>query len=426
MRRRRGITIIIILLASALLAVITLSVAAMGSRNLIHASTEADQMQALYAAEAGAREKLWEYKTGNTAPIAEKSLPGALGNYTVDVYPSGTGPNGIFIPADHHYIYATGRTPNGARRSVGWLVTRSDSNFSMAILAKQEIVVNAGCVTDTYNSTVGLVVPDYKPHLANVGVTEATGRVKAEGVIGKHSSGPKAKILGPNGSTQAAVVTAGTQGTNFATFDNSGIQTTWPALTAVEVGRTTPGVAKKADGLGTHQWLLPKSLGEGEYEVVEAKNGGVVHLNCTTVPNNTVQKFILKELVMEGVTSQLRLEVLPGQNVTCEIYIDGGAVKLKDGAIVNPLSKPESLQFNVAQGGGNPEVVGGAAAFYVLYAPYREVVVQGAEIYGSIKADKVTIAENSGRPGKVHFDECLQKASMTGAGSATVVSAQRF
>lgn len=422
MRRRRGITIIIILLASALLAVVTLSVVAMGSRNLIHASTEADQMQALYAAEAGAREKLWEYKTGNTSPIAEKSLPNGLANYTVDVYPSGTGPNGIFIPADHHYIYATGRTPNGARRRVGWLVNRSNSNFNMAILAKQEIVVEEGCVTDTYNSTVGVVVPDYKPHLANIGVTESTGTVKAAGIIGMHSSGPKAKILGPNGSTRASVVTTGVQGTNYASFDNSGIQTTWPPLTATEVGRTTSGVAKKADGPLRHEWLLPKSLGEGEYEVVEAKNGGVVHLNCTTVPNNTVQKFIIKELVMEGLLSQLRLEVLPGQNVTCEIYIDGGAVKLKDGAIVNPLSKPESLQFNIAQGGGNPEVVGGAAAYYVIYAPYQEVVVQGAEIFGSIKADKVKVAQT----GKVHFDECLQNASMNGAGSATVVSQQRF
>ncbi|MBI3925357.1 MAG: hypothetical protein HY319_07460 [Armatimonadetes bacterium] len=438
MKNRRGIAIIVVLLCTALLSVVALAITTLGSTNLLHAHSETEGLNALYAARAGAWLKAAQIRNGDAADLAAPQSMGAGAEFTVKVYAEGeTVPAADFVsrsvpftvPSSEGvvwYVLATGRSANGTRRQLGLLLVETSGNYDFAVFANKKIEIKGGpggmAYTDTWDSSVDEFRDSQAP-LAKIGVnTEEEQSIVFGGIaerIGKTSTAPGGAADVFAGPAAPGTAVKGDKGGEFRSFQNLAQPRTLDPVDPPFPSEDTKVV--KLERAAT------QSIEEGGYGDVTLEGGAVLKLNTATAKGDPAI-FVFKSLTMLGAPGsapEIQIDH-QGTGKGVLIYVEGD-VKMEKGGLVNDLKDPSEFELQVTDGHSVLlEAEGrGIQAYYVCHAPGCDIKVAGGEVFGALVGNQVTIESKNGRDGAVHYDLQL-KNGRTGTRNLSLISIQRL
>lgn len=413
----RGIAVILVLLALAVLAVISAALVVTSSAGLQQANVNTEGSRALYAAEAGLNWKLAQLKAKNDGNVA-MDLGTEVGRFEVQVFSTGKSPRpGFTVPSSCFYILSTGWSPDGLRRQVGMLVKRSESAFNLAVLANKKIQMDADCYTDTYDSSGG--VPDHT--LATLGLYNPEGQIQLQGgYVGKKKNKGLANIYAPVGADKNLVMSDGksVEGVHYASFVTTpliekpkNVNKRLTGKTDIKTGKGTT-ILKPVFDKNKKEWVF-----QGNQVIVEA--GGIMILDISGVPDDAVAHFDFDSLqMMTG--GSIVLEA-GASKATADFYVTGD-FKISGGSIVNPQEIPARFQFNLFQQ-GLVEISLDSAAYFIVNAPGGFIkLTDGSELFGSVIAREVLLEKAS----VIHYDQALREAVTPGVSSLQQLSYQQL
>lgn len=437
MRKRRGIALVMVMLALSLLAVTTLGITYLGNMSLMQSKNQYQTDEALFAAQAGLRVKIGQIRDGDETNITG-NLANSEAKYAVTVYPAGTEVwPGFTVPSDdgHFYILAEGTSRAGKNRRVGMLVRKSASDYNIAALASHKITLKDRSYTQTYSSdpTKPVTPADYT--LATVGVTKASGKIEIDDDPGKESyvgfdnlGSGKARLYAPPGSVETSVVTKGLAGTNFSNFT---IESTLSPLKKFK-GREfssklgDDAVADTGDVLTltpTHDPGPDGTMGTSDDEWVvkrkkiEAKNGGIILLDISGVPDDQTARFNFESMEMS--TGGIVQMVSGTSQANCQFYVDSD-VTILGGSIINPTAVPSRFEFLIKKGDVTIQDLG-SVGYMVVKAPDSTIAINGGELRGAVVAKDVKLDKAA----RLFYDKMLSSAN-TGASVVVQLSYQQF
>jgi len=433
MQHRRGVALVVVLLVIGVLATVALGLATLSQGNLLHSMSERMSLQALYAAQAGARRKVAEIKAGDPAPLPWTALPAVdgqavAGNYTVNVTQGGsTAPNGFAVPggANTYYVLATGRsTSSGATRQFAMLLTSSSSPYTYAAYVTERAEFTGNAQTDTFDSSLSFPysILDADASKARLGTSKTSGTafyLDNTSAVGRDPVTGQgiADIVGGPGSSESTLVSG--PNSRYGTF-----QTQNRTLDPVEAPAAGT-VDKIASGVGSTVIVTP-----GAYKAAGASGGGKLVLDVSGVTGpaqNLVYTFESMNLVDLGSQLELRFPGYPLapttlHNITIYVHND---VNIKDAAILNPSNKPERLQFKQEEGGKKIAIENLGTAYCVCYAPDSTVEIKkGSAIWGSVVARDLKLL-SEGLGAAIHYDKSLETAA-GGSTNLNIVGTQIF
>ncbi len=449
-QRRRGLALAAILLMLTVLALMTVMMAAIGSQNQLLARAESESDDALYAAEAGLTIGVERYLDDNSYKGNSKPEPIFLGSkktYVTTIYKEkSTTPEGIKVPQGHIYLQVTGFSDRGRTRKVAAMLsdrtlTEAQDN---AVLAGKSVTINEGQISlmelasgsalGSDSPTSPLAPPLMAAKMSASSLKESassdssgqgngTGALKqaarsssgiahvavASGQAGaiKVSAGAGTLVEGdlriPVGSSASTAVDA--PGSNHGAVDSGYVP---PSMVSVRLP-LTPGnddftlnastdpkadfpeqLAKafKLSKDGTAMQLKPGAYGD---VVID---GGVLELNTEDLllaepgkaPKDT---YVFRSLTLKnGGRIALRADA-KNVGLTSMIYIDE-KFEITDGSIVNETLNPGTLQVYVSDNA--PVFVNNQSeSYHTLYAPGSDVKIWGADLYGAVVGQSVTL-----------------------------------
>ena len=443
-RRKRGIAIVMVMLALLVLGTVAGGVVMVGTSHLNHAYASQDTLEAQYAARAAAWIKMAQVRSGDLDPLSKVTLPGTGASYTATVI-AGPGPGTPpFPPPNTYYIEGVGTSAGGKVRRVGILARLSSSRWNHAIFGNNKVEMRSGSYTDSFNSdggfadhskaSVGTNKPDHGVVIEDSD-SVVIGWANSVGSDGKRKRkkdkdevelDPKADAQGPPGSTESVTV-----------FQKKGKSRAYNQfVTGAQEANMDPVVLPKALPAGGAGTILPGDtyptvdvpglIPPGAYQDLKMGPGEIAVLDVSKVaPGSTAEYVFSHGIELKGGTLTV-LQPPAGKPVTVVVYIDSGdgsddtaGLVMEGASLVNPVSKPVNLQFMVAGKGklsleGHDDAKHGATptAYYVAYAPEARIEVLHGQIFGAIVADKVVLdgddlTGKDNAPAVVHFDVTL-------------------
>ncbi|MGE0494786.1 MAG: hypothetical protein AB7S38_36585 [Vulcanimicrobiota bacterium] len=450
-KKRRGVALVVILMSLALLAAVAMGLATISSGQLMHAHSESQSLEALYAARAGAWIKLGQVRAGDTSAIGPIALAttGATYSATVTVGPGpGTPP---FPPADTYYVEATGTSKGGHQRKMAILASLSQTRWSHAAFGNTQVRMQSGSYTDSFDSS-GATVDHSKATVASnakingiyiedpekvvVGWANSTDISTGKKKKGKKDDdvelNPEARAMGPPASVESQVITGSAKAheayKGFATTSQkmNVDPVTMPLLPAGASGAvvdplvsTNPSVS----GAALSQ-ILP-----GAYHDLAATTGETAVLDVSALPPGSTAQYVFHHIDLNQATLQIKQPAAPAAPVTVQIYVDTGkgasadptaGIRMTGASLVNDKQVPALLQILIAGTGKNileghdelKDGVGPPTAYYVVYAPEGLVDVTRGQIYGAVVADVVkldgeSLTDPDKAPAVIHFDTAL-------------------
>ncbi len=378
--RRRGLALVVMLLAMALLAIAAGAIAALGSRSLWLSRSDSNRDQALLAAEAGvamtSQQLLTNPNFAGISPPQPLRVTRATYSSTVTAGPA-TAPNGAGVPAGMLYILATGRYRD-QQRQIGEMVTLTSTNFKMAAFAAENIRMRHDSLTESYDSSRG-------PFPAGRG-----GRAD----VATNSSAHQAVILTDNAEIKGDVYTG--PGSSPRTVDIGRSARVHGRVRELNRQRELAPVTLPSDPTG----LPPLALGAGQHTLEPGTYGDLILTDGAQVRLKAGVPYVFNSVRMaDDSTFEL------GQNVTgqIQVYI-AGDLDMRGGSVVNKTARPSMMRFMVK---GRDIVVNGrdTDAYFVVYAPESKVeVAQNGQIYGSIVGKRVEVLEGAA----LRYDRALK------------------
>lgn len=427
-----------VMMALGLLAITTLGITYLGNMSLMQSKNQFQTDEALYAAQAGMRVKIAQLRAGDENDISG-TMEGSEAAYAVQVFTSGeTVWPGFTVPGDPNYFYilSEGESRTEKTRRVGMLVRKSYSDYNIAALASNKIKLEDGSYTQTYSSDpLNPVTPaDY--HLATVGITETKGTIEIDTDAGKESfigfdniSEGKARIYAPPGAVQSDVVQSGVAGVNFSSFT---IESTLSEVETFDDRVFANGLSEnvKADSAGDLITLTPVReagpdgvLGNSDdiWEVrkkdIVAKNGGIVVLDISGVPDDKVARFNFSKMEMD--TGGM-VQLLTGSSeAVCQFYVDKD-VKILGGGILNPTAVPSRFEFLIKKGDVEIKDLT-SVAYMVVKAPEKKVTIEEGELRGAVVAKDIELKKGA----RLFYDKALTETN-TGASHIIQISYQEM
>jgi hypothetical protein len=438
MRKQSGIALVMVMMALGLLAVTTLGITYLGNMSLMQSKNQFQTDEALYAAQAGMRVKLAQIRGGDETDISG-TMDGSEAGYSVQVFSSGeTVWPGFTVPSDPNYFYilSEGESRTEKTRRVGMLIRKSFSDYNIAALASNKVKLEEGSFTQTYSSDpLNPVTPsDY--HLATVGITDTKGTIEIDTDPGKESyvgfdnvAEGKARLYAPPGAVQSDVVKNGVAGVNFSSFTiestlsdiesfddrifAKGLSDDIKAESAADIITLTPVQDAGPDGiLGTSD-----DIWEVRKKDIVAKNGGIVVLDISAVPDDKVARFNFKKMTMD---TGGQIQLLTGSSkAVCQFYVND-SVDILGGGILNPTAVPSRFEFLIKKGSVTIKDLT-SVAYMVVKAPEQKVTIEEGELRGAVVAKEIELKKGA----RLFYDKALTETN-TGASHIIQISYQEM
>lgn len=433
--KRKGIGLLVIMSAVAVLALFTGAILLTTVRTL-QAVTEGEQAdQARYAAYSGIQSALSRLNTPNEAgwshllktanPLAPnlpddedliqvtfagnpdvQAIVGVYNNssFCPDAFKSATAPDGTEIPEGQIYICSTGIV-RGKKKAeittVGSLIGAQGYAFKNALFTNGPMEIASGLV-DSFDSAVasGTVAPPleyatgfdfyYSPY---VQVGDSTTH-KKKATIGTSSSANNAVVVGTTtggsptpgpGSTPTPPITGGTT----AVVDGDVILPSGASGNTLEVASDASLLGQKQSGSQT----IPATFLPTGAEPLPAVVGGTL----TLIGGKTYH--VPGDLVLDNV-EVLVVPVTTGGTVTpVSIYVEDD-VTVTNGSKLNWGKKPGNLQLYMLDSGAADFKMQGSKGSMLVAGGQAKVELDQAEIFGAVMAGAAKVKGDS----KVHYD----------------------
>ncbi|MEW6279892.1 MAG: hypothetical protein AB1758_14785 [Candidatus Eremiobacterota bacterium] len=400
MTRARGLALVMVLLALALLGVVAAALVALGSRTLWESRADEERDQALLAADAGLWRTVDRLRTDpNFRGYNRQSMRSTGAEYWSSVTPGGSrAPNDVRVPDELCYVLASGEY-RGRQRQVGLMVSILQTDFSDAAFAARDIDLRRRCKVESWNSNQG-PYPAGRQNDANV----------ASSWTGVRRNEPAVKLT--NGSEirgHVFIAPGVNQGDAVLVDPDSNIRGQIKRLrpnrqlSGVTAPAGTPSEPTKT--ISSSTVLPPGHYGEvliNSRARVELVEGGEYVFDKLTMRDDSV------------------LEVDRNVSAPVKVYMKG-EFDMQGGSVVNRSAKPANLRFLVEQGQVYLDD-SQTKAYFVVYAPESQVTVDDdAQIYGAVVGKSITLRDNS----ELRYDLALKE--LNGADSiVTIVSRQEF
>jgi cytoskeletal protein CcmA (bactofilin family) len=383
---------------------------------------------AINLAEAGVERAIWELNYGGADFLSSEGWSGTdpkvltdtlqtpagdtIGSYTVTV---------INYTGSNPEIEATGYAPNQTspqgQRSVKVKLQRAaQSLFSMAAFGIEGVRLDSGCLTDSYDSSLGSYDPSTAGSNGDIGTDSITaGAIDLDGTVNGDA------VVGPDGDPSTVISGSGTiTGTTSAA----------PSASNPSPVSPPSGLPIQSDiVMGAYASITISS--SGQYAIIDLGKESVITIDSSANPDPTepIQLYITDTLNFDR-DSQMRII----NNTTVEIYMGSGSLLEFDrGSLINNVSKnPRKLALYgtagfddtraLAEGlEGAIDIDQGSEFYGTIHAPEATVDIdRNGQLYGAIVANKVEVDRDSG----IHFDEALLSSGSSSSNLFTISSWQ--
>ena len=441
-KRKRGMGLIVILAMTGVLVILTAAVGGSAVQDLNAMSRQTLNDQAHYAAYSGIQYALSQLNidprissdlSGNNyqSPFgigfpnpALSSVVSVYSNLSAALYPTNVGPDGVAIPPGSVYITSqstfAGKTSTGSETITNF-ATPNLLDFKNAVFGSLGIYAQDAVVNCFDSGTLPVpaaypIAPTPPPSYANYTVVTPAVAPNGQANLATNSNSTSTSNpaigLGPNTEVDGSLLSGpGSVASSIQVAPAPTIYSGAEQVLGTSLAQANVAKPASPDGTWTNLDIGPGSTFTG------FSPGGVYLVNGTLTmePNSKI------------VISSTPLTDKPNYNVF--VYVTQG-ITIKDHCTINgnTAGVPSTMQFFV-EDQQNPATPGPANGFFNMTGPsstgnfvvagkdLNASLTNGAEIYGAINAQNVTL-QGGGTPDapcQIHYDlELLKKVSSLG------------
>lgn len=383
---KRGIVLIICYMVIVILSILGAAflVRSVSERNV--ASGYYSSTQALWVAEAGIQQALWELKYNSCADCSNCS-----GNRCISGTLTSAGDYDVTITATT--ITSQGSVPsrnaaNPVTRTVQATISSSPP-FNYAVFARNKIILLNNAMTDSYNSSLGLYGGSNISANGNVGTNSGAANDVS---LGNNATVNGNASTGPGGTVQ---LSNNAEVTGSITHANN---TTIPSVTIPSSLSSLPNAGAINISNGGSQ-AIPS--GSYNYSSISMAN------NATLTINGTVNLYLSSTSSAISMGNNCNIVVSAGAKLT--VYVKG-ALSIANNSSLNNVSKiPANFQLYSSYSGSNGVQISNNGNFYgSVYAPDTDVILaNNTDSFGSFVGKTVDLSNNS----DIHYDQALNQVT---------------
>ena len=391
-KNNKGVVLLLTFIIMITLTVVVTVFLSMISTEIKNAGYELSDSQALWIAEGGIQQVIYQVKSNATY----KNNPTNLGPTTL-----GAGSYSVTVTKNGSVYNVTSvGTVGKLKRKITCVVQQSGSLFTYAGFGTSSITMSNSASTDSYNSSLGRYnVNGNIGHSGNVGGNANISMSNSAYINGNASTGPSGTFTDPTHQYVYGTVT----------------NTNNVSLPPVTVPSTLTGLASGGAVNVSNSGTQTINSGNYKYSTINLSNSATLTINATTAPVNI---YLTGNNSSISVSNSAQL-IIPATNAYPVTFYTDGGTSISNGSILNNSYIPANL---VLYDTGTYGIsVSNSGDFYgAIYAPSASVnMSNSATIYGSVIAGSLTMSNSA----DIHYDTALQNASMAiGAGSYSAKS----
>ena len=390
---RRGTALVVVTVAMAGLAILSVTMLAMSSAASKQQRSSRDEIGAQYIAEAGLADAVFAMSSGATGERGSKSAPMSFGEceYWVEAAELGSGMT---------QLTATGIDGKSGSRIELVVRRTSTSFFSYGAFGDEQLTMDSQAMIDSYNSQLGPYEDQATNGSGSSAYANANGNTGSNGDITLKQN---SKIYGD--------ATPGVDGTTAVTGNAVVTGTTAPMPEAVELPPIElPVIASMGDLLVARNDTHHLISGEYRYENFNAGTGSELHVwGPATVVLATWDLDSGSEVIVHAedgpVTFYVEGDFFISSNVTIAstTYSPGDLqINLLSDNVLDP---DEDVDLDVLDFDSNSELYG------TIYAPDAAIDIDSNfALFGAVIARRLHLDSNS----RIHYDESLLQSGSEG------------
>jgi hypothetical protein len=398
--RKPGSVLVLVLLVVLVSFIIGTGLLALGTQSRVMSVNQVQDMLARSAADAGLERAVQEINNAVVAKKWSESVVPYVTNatlpYTDSVYSVKTG----YGATDGYQIVSVGTDRNRTRTVNATL--RLKGLFENAIQCRDNIILKAGTVIDTIDSTISMDPADCdEKAIIGTNSVEADSVILNNGVVVDGDV-----VVGVGGDTSTVIKDLG------ATMDKS-----YALSTSVEFAPVSaPSLFGPDTTIGVK--IGEKTIGPGGDYPATGRFSGISLKNGTTLRVIGDCTLYITGNVDMGQSSQIILDADKGAKLT--LYLDGNWVSDNSADINNETALPLSFKLYGTGSVGQIIDIKAKGEFYgVIYAPDADLTMfSGGNIYGSFVTSNFELKN----PAKFLYDASLKTISVYDEGARFVVS----
>jgi hypothetical protein len=403
MKRKDGYILVLTLLVVASMLVIGIAYADFYRQDKSLALKGENDHIAAAAADAGIQDGIYQLKKNNgwNAGFSNVALAHAGSSYSMsfdssqNVIPfstnnySGTanvqGFEGRDVPAGAVYLISVGRYANSTRTEHALVSTKSYV-FQNAITADNEIKLNGGVTTDSFNSSIA---PYSSQHLSSGGNLHTNsadnGAVQLNGTVNVMGN----IAVGPGGNASTTINAGG-----GAIYQSASV-----ASSEVSIPVVTPTLGTTNGDVNSGGMLAP-----GTYGNLSVSNNLQLQAGTYIFTGDFSLSGKANVLLPPAGNQKVEIYILGNMSITGNTTVNGNT-KVPGNLIV--YGGPDSEQFKIGGLGNQSQDL-----YFVIYAPKTEFKIGGnAQLYGSVVAQDFN---SVGGTADLHYDSALITTSISG------------
>lgn len=402
----KGYAILITLLVITLLIIIVFSIVSLNESSLYIARSVQFKAMSIETARAGMADAIYQLYDNPawTAGFASKTLPNNLGNYSM-TFTAGSAPystnnyagsssvigyEGRTIPADYIHLVSIGTYNNRTKKAQTLMqVALAGPFFNNVLLAQNDITVNRGFLSDSFDSSLGTYAATQQNsdgHIKTNGT--ANDVVSISGTGGSPSVVNGNVIVGVGADPNSAIKTTGAVTIN-GSKQAQAFAMQFPQITAAS---------------GSQDLLYTggtNTLAPGSYRDLTIRGGAVLTLTGT--------QYAFRNVTLGTATTNGFLRILSSSSPVT-VYLTGN-FNIRGGAIRNQTLKSNYLVFYGTDTALTVDLKGGTQAYFAFYARGAVVTLKAGGVFYGAFAGSQTVAQNNVN---IHFDKALRLVEVPG------------
>ena len=400
--RESGSVLVLVLLVVLISFITGTGLLALGTQSRISSINQVQDMMSRSAADAGLERavqeinnavlaKTWSDSVLPTASDAD--LPYSESVYSVTTQYDATG---------GYSISSVGTNKNRAHTINA--ILRLKGLFENAIQCRDSIILKAGTVVGTIDSTISLD-PDDCDDKAIIGTnsTDPDSVILNFGVVVEGDV-----VVGVGGDTTTVIKDLG------ATVDDSyALSTTVEFPSVSPPSLFGPDTSISINTVGDEMTIGPGGdfPATGRFSDIKLKNSSILRVigDCTLYITGDVDMGQSSEIILDS-----------SQNAKLTIYLDGDWISDNDSGINNQTEVPSSFELYGTGPVGQIIDIKAKSEFYgVIYAPDADLTMfSGGDIYGSFVTNNFELKN----PASFLYDVTLRTISVTDEGARFVIN----